>query len=74
MTRNSQAIATLGLGGAIAMLALFALRVVAPEIHAMMDDMEKQAATLVVAAITQRVWSILDPIDKLRRPKVTEED
>ena len=61
MNRTAQSVGSLGIGGALAVLVLFVLKVYSPEIYDLMGDLEKQAVTLVVAGIVQRVWSIFGP-------------
>ena len=61
MNRTAQSVGSLGIGGALAVLVLFVLKVYSPEVYDLMGDLEKQAVTLVVAGIVQRVWSIFGP-------------
>jgi hypothetical protein len=60
-TSTVHSVGALGVGGALAVLILFAARVWSPEIYDQMGDLEKQAVTLLVAGLSQRVWSIFGP-------------
>jgi hypothetical protein len=48
-------------GGALAILLLFAFKVVLPDIHAQMNEFEVQAFTLLVAWVSTRAWSLYGP-------------
>lgn len=64
MTQSNSTLMSAGAltaGGSLAVLLLFAVRYFAPDLHAAMGDMEKQAITLLTAGIVQRAWSLLGP-------------
>lgn len=61
MNRTAQSVGSLGIGGAIAALVLFGLRIYAPELHMEMGDLEKQAVGVIVIGLVQRGWSVFGP-------------